>query len=689
MRIAAFAALLLAGSALPAFAHQPTPAPAATTPVATPAPEDAALATAPATAERFAIVSSAGEHGHAERWRDGDGAQMYRELILLRGMATEVDGRVVNAPSGLPLSIVIRGRSPNGDAGETFTVSEGMARWHSPVDEGQAVAEVRRAYVPNGGPSLMIADLAERLIAEPDRRMALLPGGEARMEPLGELTVSGHQLQLWGITGLGLWPVPVWMEGNRFFAVVYSLAWLPVAVKDQLPAMQRAQDEALARLNPAFVQRFGQMPGVPVAFEHVRLFNSVEGVWRSDQTVVANGRYIVAVGPAASTAIPAGARRIDGSGKTLVPGLWDSHMHFSDDATGPLLLSMGVTSARDPGADVEPAIARLNRIAIGQLLAPTIFTSVLIDGAGPLAAQGGVVVHSAEETVAAVNRAHDAGFKAVKFYTSMQPDWLRAGIVEAHRLGMHVHGHVPATMRASDAIAAGYDEITHINFIAMQAMPDAVVNASNGFARFEGPGRYARSLDLADPRITGLLDTMANRGIISDPTLVAFEGILAAEPGQINPAYTAFTGTLPAMIERATKSGGFAPPADLTRADYQASFRRLVELVGLMQRRGVPIVAGTDGSGLELVHELELYVQAGMTPAQALQSATIRPARLVGADQATGSITIGKEADMVLVDGDPSADIGALRHTLWVMSDGKLIDANALRAAAGFNGMPH
>ena len=103
---------------------------------------------------------------------------------------------------------------------------------------------------------------------------------------------------------------------------------------------------------------------------------------------------------------------------------------------------------------------------------------------------------------------------------------------------------------------------------------------------------------------------------------------------------------------------------------------------------GVPIVAGTDGSGLELVRELELYVRAGFTPAEALEAATIVPARLVGVDARTGSIAVGKAADLVLVEGDPSANIGDLRHTRIVMMDGKLMDADRLRAAVGVSRRP-
>jgi imidazolonepropionase-like amidohydrolase len=147
-------------------------------------------------------------------------------------------------------------------------------------------------------------------------------------------------------------------------------------------------------------------------------------------------------------------------------------------------------------------------------------------------------------------------------------------------------------------------------------------------------------------------------------------------------------GTLPPATERSFRTGGFTVPKDLTRADYRASFRKMMLLAAALHRAKVPIVAGTDGSGLEIVRELELYVEAGLTPAEALQAATITPARLVEADAKTGSIKVGKEADLVLVDGDPSIRIGDLRHAVWVMSDGKLMNADELRAAVGFTGKP-
>jgi imidazolonepropionase-like amidohydrolase len=397
---------------------------------------------------------------------------------------------------------------------------------------------------------------------------------------------------------------------------------------------------------------------------------------------------ITRVGPAAHVTVPGGAQIIDGTGKTLVPGLWDSHMHFEDDASGPMLLSLGVTSVRDPGNVNQLTLARAARRAKGELLSPRVYPSVLIDGKGPNTAQAASVATSQEEALAIVRKAKADGFIAIKIYGTFNPAWVRATAAEAHRLGLHVHGHLPAGMRPSDAIDAGYDEITHIYFVMMQAMPDDVVAKSNGMARFQGPGRYAKDVNLDAEPMKSLIAKMARRKITVDPTLVVAESLFVPENGDLSPAYAPFVGMLPPAVERGFRQGGFVVPSDLTRADFRASFAKLSELVGALHRSGVPIVAGTDGSGLELIRELELYVAAGFTPAQALASATIETAHLVGADARTGSIAVGKAADLVLVEGDPSKAIGDLRHTQIVMMDGKLMEADALRSAGGLAGRP-
>jgi imidazolonepropionase-like amidohydrolase len=463
---------------------------------------------------------------------------------------------------------------------------------------------------------------------------------------------------------------------------------LPDQYQSEHQRLNEAQSKALAARAPALVKSLLKTPPGAVAFTHVKLFDAQGKRFLDDQTVVVEKGKIVSVGAASAVRPPAGAQVIEGRGKTLLPGLWDSHMHTADDFTGLAELSMGITSIRDPGNDDRLTMDRRARASRGELLAPHVYASSLIDGRGKYTAQVANVATSEAEAVELVRKAKQNGFVGVKFYGTLDKAWLPAAAAEARKQGLHVHGHIPVGMRPLEAIEAGYNEITHINWIVMQAMPDPVIQQSNGIMRFEGPGRYAKDLSLDSEPVKEIISTMAAKGIYSDPTMVAFEGLYVPENGELSPSYAPFVGTLPPTTERGFRSGGFAVPKDLTRADYRRSWGKLVELLSRMHEAGVPIVAGTDGFGIEIVHELEIYQQAGMTPAEALATATIVPAKLVGQEKNTGSISVGKVADLVLVEGDPARRLSDLRQTRVVMLAGKLLDADALRTAAGFSGRP-
>ena len=667
------------------LAHAEAAIAAAQTPVAD-------LAKPPAAALHFTVLSTAGKHGESTRWTTPDGMRMGRESIVLRGQVFEVDSASHAGGDGMLDRVTIRGFTPNGDAAESFVIAGGRATWKSPVDGASTAYTAAALYVAFGGPIDLTADLAERLIAAPDKSLALLPAGRARAEPIGTASVGDgaakRTVTAYAITGLSNTPIPIWMDDSgKFFGLVGALSWVRSGFEAQEPALQKAQDEALAKRSPALVKTLLKTPTGPVAFTHVRAFLAGDH-FAEDQTVVVDKGVITLAGAAAQVTVPPGAQIVDGNGKTLVPGLWDSHMHFADDASGPALLSLGITSVRDPGNINALTLARAARRAKGDLLSPRVYPSVLIDGKGPNSAQVATVATSQDEALAIVRKAKSDGFIAIKLYGTFNPAWVRTTAAEAHRLGLHVHGHLPAGMRPSQAIDDGYDEITHIYFVMMQAMPDDVVAKSNGMARFLGPGRYAKDVRLDAEPMKSLIAKMAQRKITVDPTLVVAESLYVPENGDLSPAYAPFVGTLPPTVERGFRQGGFVMPPGVTRADFRASFTRLSELVGVLHEAGVPIVAGTDGTGMELVRELELYVAAGFTPAEALASATLQTARLVHADARTGSIAVGKAADLVLVDGDPSIRIGDLRHTRIVMMDGKLMDANALRAAGGFAGKP-
>jgi imidazolonepropionase-like amidohydrolase len=650
------------------------------------------LAKPPADATHFTILSTSAHHGSDSVWTAGDGTQMIRESLNLRGQVFELDESIKLGSDGMQAEDIVRGFTPNGDAGETYKRRGGTAEWKSQVDAGSSAYTSAAYYVTLSQTFFAGGMLLEKLLAAPGRSLALLPGGRAHAEKLTESTVTdGKTTQVvtaWAITGLSNSPVPMWATAqNKFFGFTQGLAILPVGYEGELQKLTKAQDEALAAQSPVVLKQLLKTPQGPVAFTHVRAF--VGGTrYVDDQTVVVDKGLIVAEGAATEVTVPAEAQVIDGAGKTLVPGLWDSHQHFGDDSSGPFLLSLGITSVRDPGNDNQLTIARARRRAAGELLSPNVYPSVLIDGKGPNSAQLGTIVTSPAEAIAAVDKAKAEGFTGIKFYGTYHPDWVAPAAAEAHKLGLHVHGHLPAGMRPSQAIAAGYDEITHIYFVSMEAMPDSVVASSNGINRFQGTGRYLKDVDLSAPPIKGLIATMAAKKIVSDPTLVVVEALFVPENGDLSPAYAPYVGTLPPATERGFRQGGFAVPKDLTRDDFRKSFNKEVELAGMMHRAGVPMVAGTDGSGMELVRELELYVLAGFTPEDALASATIVPAKNVGVDKTSGSIEVGKVADLVLVEGNPSKQIGDLRNTRTVMMGGKLMDADALRSASGFSGRP-
>ncbi|HEX8449878.1 MAG TPA: amidohydrolase, partial [Allosphingosinicella sp.] len=522
------------------------------------------LAKPPADAKRYVILSTAGKHGEASEWTAPDGTLWTRASLVLRGQVWEIDESAKLGPDGMVARYTARGVSPQGDLGETFVVDGGKAEWKSQVDKGSAPYREPAIYYPAGPGSLTFERLVERLIAAPGHEVALLPGGRAKLEPLARARIgsgaSARNVIGYAITGISGSSIPVWAtEDGKFFASIGFLSTLPVGYEDAQPILEKAQDEALAARSPLLARRFLKAPAGPVAFTNVRAF--VDGSrFAEGQTVVVDKGRIVAVGPAPSTRPPAGARLIDGKGKTLVPGLWDAHMHFGDDSTGPMLLSLGITSARDPGNVTALTMARRERRSKGDLLSPRVYASTLIDGKGPNTAQVADVATSQAEAIEAVRRAKANGMTGVKFYGTFNPAWLPAAAAEAHKLGLHVHGHVPAGMRTLDAIAAGYDEVTHIYFMMMQAMPDEVVAQSNGIQRFQGPGRYAKDVDLDGGPIRKLIAEMARRKTVADPTLVVAESLFVPENGDLSPAYAPFLGTLPPATERGFRQGGFAVP---------------------------------------------------------------------------------------------------------------------------------
>ncbi len=649
----------------------------------------------PPKARHYTISSAAGKHGDIWSWTTADGALAYRMSMSLRGWITETDQITRLRADGQPSMIAIRGYTDTGDATEDFSVdAAGVAHWKTAVDDGSAPL-LNKRYSSYGGTWLASELDINALVKAGAKGLDLLPGGHATLT-IGKATqIDGPDgkktVKLAYVTGAGFAPAPVWLDArNRYFGNAGGMSLLPAGYEAAGAKLKDIQDATTATMVRDVAHHFLTPTNrTPTLVDNVLLFDAVAGRYVADRAVLIADGQVKAVAAAGSIKAPSGATVIDGRGKTLLPGLWDSHLHVGGDDWNLLQnVATGITNYRSPGSMIDDSLSLLKRRKAGDLLAPEGKISVIIDRKDPLAAQGALTVSSADEAVAAVHKIKEAGLWGAKFYTSMTPAWIAPAAAEAHKLGLHVHGHIPAGMRPIEAVRAGYDEITHINFIMMQAMPQAIVDKANTAARLEGPAKYGKDVDLDSPDMQAFYRELAERKTIVDPTLVVWEGTLTSDGTTISPAYAPYASISPPAAARSWKIGGYPLFDGLTRDDFRASFAKMTGLVGRLQKAGVRILAGTDGSGLEIVRELELYQKAGLTNEEALQTATILPARVTGMDAQFGSIDPGKMASLILVDGDSSKDLANLRHVSTVFLDGYRLDGAALRKASGFSGMP-
>lgn len=694
MRLMMLASLLAAAAPIAMVqAHEPQAAAPAATTGSTPTPKEQLL-TPPAGARHYTISSTAGKHGDIWSWTAPDGRTAYRMSMSLRGWVTETDELVTLGPDKRATAIVIRGYTDTGDAAETFRVDpDGTAHWKTVVDQGSASFAGRR-YNTYGGPMLAGERDIDALVAAGPKGIDLLPTGHASIRIGAPARIAGPNgaktVKLAFVTGYGFSPSPVWLDENdRFFGFAGVVSLLPEGYEKAGPELKDIQDKATAAMVRDVAKRFlAPANRTPTLVDRVTVFDSVAGRYVPERAVLVADGKVSAMGAAGTIKAPAGATVLDGRGKTLVPGLWDSHLHVGDDWNLLQNVATGITNYRSPGSMIEEAQSIVRRRGAGELLAPDGKVSVIVDRKDPLAAQGALVATSAAEAVAQVDKIKAAGLWGAKFYTSMNPTWIAPAAAEAHKLGLHVHGHIPAGMRPIEAVRAGYDEITHINFILMQVMPQAVVDKANTAARLEGPAKYGKDIDLDSAELKAFYAELSKRGTIIDPTLTVWEPLLTSDGSALPPEYAPFAEVAPPSVVRGWRIGGYPLFDGLTREDFRRSFDKMVGVVGRLHQAGVRVVAGTDGYGLELVRELELYEKAGMSNVEALQTATILPARMTRMDDRAGSIAPGKTADMILVEGDVSKELAALRRVQTVFLDGYRLDAAQLRQASGLSGMP-
>ena len=603
-----------------------------------------------------------------------------------RGRGPRTEQRAVLGEGGIPVLIEIGGHDYwKNPVVERFEVKEGKAAWHNTAERQPGLAVTRPSYylTINGAPQE--AELLVRaLLAAPGRTLAMLPTGRATVEPAGSREVEAggrkRRVYLYAISGLDFAPTYVWLDGGKtFFGADWG--WIKVVQEGwegTLPVLREDQDAVESRLEKERAERLTRRPAGVLVFRNARLFDPAAGRVTPGTTVVISGNRIVAVGADGEVAVPAGAEVIDAAGKTLMPGLWDMHGHLVS-LDGLFNLAAGITTVRDLANETGFLLGLRRRIDAGEVLGTRVVLAGLIDGPGPYAGPTTVLVDTEEEAIAAVDDYAKLGYEQVKLYSSLDPKLVPAIVERAHAKGMRVSGHIPNGMSAEQAVRAGFDEIQHANFLLLNFLEGVDTRTPE---RFHAVGERAPEVDLGSERVKSFLALLKEKGTVCDPTLVAFEGMFTDRVGVIGRSFAPVADRLPPQVRRALVAGGMAPRGKEER--YARSYESMKAVVKALHDNGIPIVAGTDNiAGLSLHRELELYVEAGIPAVDALRSATIVPARIMKRDGELGTIAPGRLADVILIDGDPTADIRNIRRVVLTVRNGLLYDPARLYAEVG------
>ena len=573
---------------------------------------------------------------------------------------------------------------------ERFRVSGTQATWRSTTEKGSVPNATGKLYLPL---NISVAAYEQLLRLTTDgRSLRLLPAGTVTRRTLKTLSVgqgdTAREIDLIAISGLGLTPDFVWATRDpapEFFALIEPgyLAQLPKGYEAEESRLANAQAEAETELLATMTARLSTpMTGLSV-IRNARLFDAERAAMRAGRhdVYILRGR-IVSIQPTGEGMHGLlVARSLDAEGRVLLPGLFDMHAHVGRWEGG-LNLAAGVTTVRDMGNDNSMLQRVIDETAEGKVFGPQIVPTGFLEGESPYSARSGFVISTLDEAKAAVDWYAAHGYPQIKIYNSFPRMHLPETVAYAHSRGLKVSGHVPAFMRASQVVEAGFDELNHINQVVLNFLMDDKTDTRT-LQRFYLPAAKTVDIDFKGDEVSRFVQLLKDRKVVIDPTLTTFD-FLRQRDGEVSPAFAAVLDHMPANVQRSRLSGGMDIPNERVHALYNRSYARMIDFVGQMHRAGVPLLAGTDEmAGFTLQRELELYVQAGISPAEVLQIATWNGAKYSGVLTDRGSIEVGKLADLALVEGDPTTDITALRRMAIVVTQGRSIDPSRVFTELG------
>lgn len=624
----------------------------------------------------YDVVFSAKKSGSMKTVIRDDGRRQVTFSYRDNGRGPDIVEHLALLPDGAFRSYRQTGRSTFGaKLDERFEVSGNKASWSSPAERGQQALTGPAVYLPVDGSPEAIAVVVRATIGAGGRLVAL-PGGELRSEKLATTAVGTpgqeREVALYALFGSRLQPDYVWLETggemNLYAYIVPGYAYLVPAGHDAAAQeLEQLQRDAGARLLADIAARHRQALPQPILIRNVRVFDVHSKALGEPADVYVNEGRIAAIYPANSPAKDP-ATVIDGAGRALLPGLFDMHAH-EDAWNAALQIAGGVTTSRDMGND-NASLAKLRAdIAEGRSVGPHIEPAGFIEGKSSFSASGGFTAASVAEAENAVDWYAERGYRQVKLYNSIKPEWAQPIAAYAHSRGLRVSGHVPAFSRSERVVREGYDELQHINQLMLNFVSDPDTD-SRTILRFNLVGERAKDLDLDSQAVRDFIALLAGHQTVIDATMATFEGSWTQKPGEVNPAIAAVADHLPVATQRQYRNNETDVSGGKLET-YRASWRRMLEFVGRLHAAGVPLVAGTDDlAGFMLHRELELYVQAGIPAGEVIRIATENGARVAGVLADRGTIERGKRADLILVDGDPTRDISDIRKVSYVLKDG-------------------
>ena len=629
------------------------------------------------TIKYIALVDGGKQAGGQTVVHGDDGVTRVDFIFKDNGRGPELKEEYVLAADGTFATYSVKGTSTFGaPVDESFRVENSVAIWKSTADAGEQTLVEGAAYSPLGGSPQSLSVAFSALSRRADGKLPLIPSGTLSMRAVTEIEVvkgdEKRKVQLVMLTGVGLTPTFFWATTGpqpRMFASIFPgyLQLIEDGWQANGDALETRQKQAEADALGDLQKRLSHPLSGTTLIRNARVFDSENAtLGAASDVLIANGRIVSISGGGQENA--RADRVIDAGGRVLLPGLFDMHGHISEWQGG-LHLAAGVTTVRDMGNDNKTLQQLMTDERNGRRLSPSIVAAGFLEGESPMSARNGFVISDLAGAKKAVDWYAKNGYPQIKIYNSFPKDILRDTVSYAHSRDMRVSGHIPVFLRAQDALDAGYDEIQHINQVLLNFLVEDTTDTRT-LERFYLPAKRIADMNFDAKPVQDLIARLSRDQIAIDPTLTAFD-FIRHRAGEMSPAYAAVADHMPPDVLRGFRVAEFDIPDDATHARYNKSYDKMVEFVGRMYKAGVPILAGTDGfAGFTLQRELELYVKAGMTPAQALQVATWTGAKYARVLEDRGSIAVGKRADLVLVDGDPTTDIADIRKIALVIKNG-------------------